>query len=422
MGKEIIESTFRFSYKTLSFNNNQNVSLNIPLTHFEKLMETPSSGCVIQSSNNQKLKVALLSMNSQLYAPASQTNIISNPLRLELIGLNNNNITNLPSSFEFTLINNSPEVYYEENNSLYFNVTCESGEYSRHEKECPGGGNKNITMVFICNGTSVSYSKRCPKVIYQPSCAITMSQSMSGFYNCSLLSFTSQLTICKCNLTLGKEESINMTRTREINRNRNRHLESSQSSSWSYVEVKTVGETMVKEFGDTLLTVDDVNKNIVENTLVIVLMYGVLWGVGLTGVLFCWISQWNKNNGNGLNRLNRLKKSKILSWVDKNNKSEIEGEKEIKQEKEFKKILMGYVDEVFPKVFHPQSYFTRMYREIRQHHRYYLLISGIGGNKYGEENENNWSKMILTCFQLLTVQTMLMFMLAVFYDLQVSHN
>jgi hypothetical protein len=77
-----------------------------------------------------------------------------------------------------------------------------------------------------------------------------------------------------------------------------------------------------------------------------------------------------------------------------------------------KQYLMGYVNEVFPSVYLARSSLERLWNEIRKHHRYLLLFSTSG--------EISESRRMLTGVQLLTVQSMLMFILAVCYDLQVS--
>ena len=79
-----------------------------------------------------------------------------------------------------------------------------------------------------------------------------------------------------------------------------------------------------------------------------------------------------------------------------------------------KAYLAAYVNEVFPTVFSAKSKFARLYHEICKHHRYIVLFTASGEN-------GNKTRMI-TGMHLLTVQAMLMFMLAVLYDLQVNDD
>jgi hypothetical protein len=68
------------------------------------------------------------------------------------------------------------------------------------------------------------------------------------------------------------------------------------------------------------------------------------------------------------------------------------------------------VVEVLPSVFRPRVGLTRFWEEVSKSHRYLLLFTASG--------EDGDKKRMLTGLHLLTVQSMLMFILAVFYDLQ----
>jgi hypothetical protein len=65
---------------------------------------------------------------------------------------------------------------------------------------------------------------------------------------------------------------------------------------------------------------------------------------------------------------------------------------------------------VLPSVFRAKAGLTRFWEEVSKSHRYLLLFTASG--------EDGDKKRMLTGLHLLTVQSMLMFILAVFYDLQ----
>jgi hypothetical protein len=65
---------------------------------------------------------------------------------------------------------------------------------------------------------------------------------------------------------------------------------------------------------------------------------------------------------------------------------------------------------VLPSVFRAKAGLTRFWEEVSKSHRYLLLFTASG--------EDGDKKRMLTGVHLLTVQSMLMFILAVFYDLQ----
>ena len=63
-----------------------------------------------------------------------------------------------------------------------------------------------------------------------------------------------------------------------------------------------------------------------------------------------------------------------------------------------------------PSVFRAKPGLTRFWEEVRKSHRYLLLFTASG--------EDGDKKRMLTGIHLLTVQSMLMFILAIFYDLE----
>ncbi len=71
------------------------------------------------------------------------------------------------------------------------------------------------------------------------------------------------------------------------------------------------------------------------------------------------------------------------------------------------------MNESFPAVFQQKSSFQRLWQEISRHHRYLLLFVPF--------NHIKSSQRSVTTIHLLTVQSMLMFILALCYDLQVDY-
>ena len=151
-------------------------------------------------------------------------------------------------------------------------------------------------------------------------------------------------------------------------------------------------------------------------------MYGVLWSVGLLSISLV-----------SLRNSLRKKKKKELK-MNENSKTTPEELSHKKKEDldlhngpvRASTLLSRYVDELIPQVFHQQSYLKRMWDEILQNHRYITLFYTREDPDHENDGDVNSHgdgdgdyKRILTSVHVLTVQTMLMFMLAVFYDLQV---
>eukprot|EP01032_Pedospumella_encystans_P023687 gene23687-26804_t len=73
--------------------------------------------------------------------------------------------------------------------------------------------------------------------------------------------------------------------------------------------------------------------------------------------------------------------------------------------------LTDYVVKTFPSVFSNKPFFSRLYGEVKRHHRYLTLFTA-------PEGESGDKQRILTGVQLLSTQTMLMFLLAMLYDVE----
>jgi hypothetical protein len=73
--------------------------------------------------------------------------------------------------------------------------------------------------------------------------------------------------------------------------------------------------------------------------------------------------------------------------------------------------LLTYIQSVFPAIFYNDSFFSRCVKELQHNHSYFLLFMNTNG-EYGD------MKRILNGVKLLTLQSGLMCLLAILYDLQ----
>jgi hypothetical protein len=78
---------------------------------------------------------------------------------------------------------------------------------------------------------------------------------------------------------------------------------------------------------------------------------------------------------------------------------------------EIRERLTKYIDSVFPVIFYPGHLLLRLKDEIRRNHRYLMMFMLMEGELEGK-------KRLVNGIQLLTIQSALMFLLALLYDLQ----
>jgi hypothetical protein len=159
----------------------------------------------------------------------------------------------------------------------------------------------------------------------------------------------------------------------------------------------------------TKFTASDVQK-----VIAVMLLYGVMWGAGLLGILLC-SARHEKNRrdrvaGKGGLEVKKRRASLTQSGDDIRQYLTAYGECLLVLYFSFLPSLLLLVVEVLPSVFRPKAGLIRFWEEVSKSHRYLLLFTASG--------EDGDKKRMLTGLHLLTVQSMLMFILAVFYDLQ----
>jgi hypothetical protein len=151
------------------------------------------------------------------------------------------------------------------------------------------------------------------------------------------------------------------------------------------------------------MTANQLDASSISESMAVLLMYGLMWGVGLLMISVNLFKQRSRSS------LERGAKQEQQTGTRIPNQSK--GSDSRSQPDDVRRMLTKYIDEIFPTVFQSQSYFRRMMAEVMKHHRYIVLLTSRG--------EDLNTKKIITCIHLLTVQSMLMFILAVLYDLQV---
>jgi hypothetical protein len=148
---------------------------------------------------------------------------------------------------------------------------------------------------------------------------------------------------------------------------------------------------------DTLATARSYDSlDDVRTTLPVLLLYGIMWLLGLIGVTVCWCK-----------RRQREAQKQVESSLRKHGIGPL---------KKFsthdaQEFLLKYINALCPAVFHMGGSWDRIAKEMTRHHRYLIPFF-----QRGEDSENI---RMLTTLNILTVQSMLMFVLALLYDFEV---
>jgi hypothetical protein len=169
---------------------------------------------------------------------------------------------------------------------------------------------------------------------------------------------------------------------------------------------------IVTEFAETILTADDLSASSLAKSQIVLLMFGILWGVGLLAILsHCLhqkrqmtkeISKENCENG----------PSRTPPALPSLHATAAAAAPPPEDDDSMISSLQSYLEESFPSVYHSNSYFDRMVTEICNNHPYIEIFTSAG-------EENPELQKIVSFVKLLTELTMFMFMLAAFYELEV---
>ena len=262
------------------------------------------------------------------------------------------------------------------------NYTCPDGQVVSHS--CTGGSRNVITST-------------CPALRYIPVCRILSSSNEdSKAPSCSVVAFTSTNVTCNCTIYL--EESS----TSSIGNGRRQLYSSSAVESSGYIEMTSMSEHTYEGFISTNSEITDVSLGDIRKGMIVIIMFVSMWGFGAIGIFeLFWSSRF---------------RSKVMpkSAVSDLKRSSATSELSLEAKKDY---LLKYIDGILPAIYRSNvehdSTLQSMWKTIRTYHPYAVIFTAEGpGAK---------ELKIRTGIYLLTIQSMLMFIMAVFFDLQVIH-
>jgi len=382
-GEDYIYDSFRMKVASVRMYAGGQSLIVAPQTAMEYNFGSQNASSVMIQQNRQTntdqvvdLSVSMIVTTASIYGPlASRMN--SNPVQLKLISnsLQTTEIT-------FRLIHHAEKEFTNVSYAarMGFNTTCHGPlDMSIHNFSCP---HSPEILVHRCGGRQGVLTSYCQ--ILAPKCALLDSESGeidTGSSICAVIDHTAFSTTCKCIL--------------EIHESR-RRLE---NVAWDgIVNVVSTSLYVANNFKDTFSSTDDINSlAALKRVLIVIIMFSVMWASGLMLIFGCI---WRRKHMEQVNILEQ-------DIIDRQNKAaQISYSVSVVQQN-----LLNYTAQVFPKIFSNEPIARRIWSEVCIHHRYLTLMT----SSKGEDGDN---QRILTCIQLLSVQTMLMFLLSLLYDIQ----
>ena len=204
----------------------------------------------------------------------------------------------------------------------------------------------------------------CPR--YQPSCGSLVDANHSS---CQLISFSKNRTVCNCSLS----EDVS---------GRHRRLQSNIAES-TVIQIVATGQYLVNQVAETLSASSRLaSPDALEHVYIVISIFLSFW---IMGAVLLLVGRWAKARKGDT-------KKEIVSKVSSSLGN-------------MQEDIAAYIAEVVPVVFRGEINSWKIALDVFRHHKYFSLLS--------IEKINS---LIVT--RVVTVQSMLMFLLAVTYDLQ----
>ena len=165
---------------------------------------------------------------------------------------------------------------------------------------------------------------------------------------------------------------------------------------WGAIEVVAVADYVYDDLKESFRYADDITSADLKSSIYVMAAIVVLWGGGLLGTLIVSTSAAVKYN-------------RVTS---EGNRAKSGSDRRVGVNEETKKeFILNYINSVFPVVFQDSTWkWTTVLSEIKRHHPYAVMFTATGrGSQMRRFNRGVY---------LLSIQTMLMFILSVFYELQ----
>ena len=280
---------------------------------------------------------------------------------------------------------------------------------ANHTYTCPFSGEVIRHDCADRYGTLTSY---CPVPVPTCSRIDSASKQIGTVQSCRVVAYSAASTTCACNVTVsssGNESSAAATDPQALapgiavsaaglvgRRLRDTASEFQNVLDESGVTNMVVGsEYVVNQFLETFESAEEFDSLAdLRRVLVVILMFSVVWATGLlfacglmVGAFRQPVQKFQKERGR---RMGKIAPTAL----------------------EARKYLLRYIETLIPPVYlHDQSLTVRVLSEIANHHRYLVMFTK-------KASDSSMWQRTLVVLKMLTTQTMLMFLLALLYDLE----
>jgi hypothetical protein len=311
--------------------------------------------------------IKVLSTYPRSYTPDT-ADYLSSPVRLQVTALNqqHSKAEEYLSTIVFRLHHNAPQAQFTYDQGRNFSSVCGVVNASQtFTYRC--AGSEHVIRHNCSQGTGVHVSY-CPRPAAACSMLTLETAELSTLDTCSVENATATYTTCRCVV-----RSSGVRKRRLVTTTEGRILDNTGATN-----MLATTTYIASDFAGTFTAAGDVGDASFASVLVVVVMLGAVWAVGL-GVL--------------------VAERAFIRWKP--------GKVKISKERDCIQSTLTYIDSVVPRVFEKgASRVHRLMMEIAEHHVLFQLLTG---DSYGERQ--------FLMMQALTELTVLFFLTAEFFDL-----
>jgi hypothetical protein len=374
---DYLYASFRSSSATQLVRSDAPFQVTAPQSFSETAFDLSPTGLTVDSVDNEEVAITLITSSTSLYGEDGSS-FNANPVRVQV-----SRSSSSPTTVTLFLPHHSAVEFTNETYaaSLVFNTSCTGvDDQSVHHHTCPMSG---TVLENRCEGRLGYVTSYCP--VLGPSCSVK--DAVTGEFTtsadiCSVVDSTELYTKCVC--TIRPDPA------------RRRLADALQESG--VMDLVATSGYVANQFVGTFQSAGDLNSAAdFQRVLIVIVMFASLWAGGLLLIFGC---AWRKK---AMETVNKKEQSQLNRKVQSAEVS--------RSPAAVRQYLMDYVATTLPSVFSDKPFFSRLYGEVQRHHRYLMLFTAPSGEAGDKER-------ILTCVELLSVQTMLMFLLALLYDVQ----
>jgi hypothetical protein len=362
----------------------------VPQTTLEKLRDRqPSSISYVPGegdsasvgSTGKSFVISMVESSPRLRRIGTGANMVSNSVRVRVEQGGTGDVT---GTIRYVLQNHIAQDYYELTHvNTTYETNCKPSMVNQTMNyTCPSG----YTIYHPCNGSAIVWRSDCPRKYFQPICSVLnadgTADATADSAICTAVSFTAHNTTCECVFTPQSSK---------------RRLASVQV--WGSVEAVAVADYVYDDLKESFRYSDNISAGDLVSSIYVIASIVLLWGGGLLGTVVFSTVSYAKSTRVKADPASNIRGGSRRAVVDEDAQ---------------KSFILRYIDSVFPVVFQDSEWkWNTAWSEIKKHHPYMVMFIATGKGA----QKRKFNKGVY----LLSIQTMLMFILAVFYEMQVFH-